>query len=71
MYLGSNLSKKRETGEDIQASFWEGKVGVRDAVVSDMAVDITENENEVVIFRDKFEGRALIRCRNLEIGRWS
>lgn len=30
--------------------YWEGEVGVRDAVVTaDMAVDITENENEVVI----------------------
>ena len=52
--------------------YWEGEVGVRDAVVTaDMAVDITENENEVVISRDKFESRALIRCRNLEIDRCS
>lgn len=67
MYLGS---KGNWGGHP--STYWEGEIGVRDAVVTaDMAVDITENENEVMISRDKFEGRALIRCRNLEIDRCS
>ena len=64
-YLGSIVSKKVGTDEDIQARIGKGEAGACDAETN-MVVYGTNNQDQVESLWVKCEGRALVWCGNLE-----